>query len=350
MRSRSMLAGLAAIAAAGAWGCASAPSAPDGWLPSPEDARRDPRGGWIEVEFVGADAQRYLVDGELLAIDRGRVYIAETNVVQSVALDSVATARLSWFGTNPGAVAGATIGGTLATLSNGWLLVFTAPAWIAVGTGATVNRSHDGSIRVRDAGWDELQVYARFPQGLPGTFAAGPIPAPAFAPPEKPAAPEPVVATPAVPWTEHHRKSGYWFNIGAGPGFNTDHTGLAFLAGANFAYQALLVGTRFTAVDRGAPENIDQDFILEGGSVYDIALLIGVRGTLRSVQASISAGPSGYVFNIGELEDLKGSWSGQAELYVFANRSLGVGTAVGYNWNDIRDFYVISFGIAAGIP
>lgn len=350
MRSRSVLAGLAAIAVAGACGCASAPSAPGGWLPSPEHAQRDPRGGWIEVEFVGADAQRYIVEGELLAVDARRLYVAGANLVESVALDSVATAKLSYFSTDPGAVAGATVGGTLATLSHGWFLIFSAPAWIAVGTGATVNRSHDGRIRSKNADWDEFRSYARFPQGLPATFDAGPIPAPAYVPPVTPAVPEPVVAEPAVPWTVHHRRSGYWFNFGAGPGFNTNHTGLAFLVGANLGYRALLVGARFTAVDRGRPDELDDDIVLESGGVHDVALLFGLRGTLGSVQASISAGPSGYAFNIGDLEDLKGSWSGQAELYVFANRSLGVGTVVGYNWNDIRDFYVVSFGIAVGIP
>jgi hypothetical protein len=37
-------------------------------------------------------------------------------------------------------------------------------------------------------------------------------------------------------------------------------------------------------------------------------------------------------------------------LYVFPNEYLGVGTTVGYNWNDIRNFFVISFGLAIGIP
>jgi hypothetical protein len=343
------------LTVAGLLGCASAPSAPDGWLPTPAEVSRDPRGAWIQVELQHQKgAPKSIVEGELIAIGPSTLYVAEPGVLRAVAIDSVAQARLSYFATNPSVAAGATVGGILLTMSNGWFLVFTAPGWLAVGTGATASRSRDGMLRSRDADWDEFRKYARFPTDMPPSFGTGPVPEPQVPKPQV-SPPKLVVAEPpaprAPPWTARPRdKTAYWFDIGAGPGFNTSHTGLAFLGAANVARKAFMVGARFMAVDRGRPNAGEPAYFDTGGGVYDVALLLGLRGDVGSMHTSVSAGPAAYAFSVDDLVDLNWSVGGQAELYVFPNEYLGVGTTVGYNWNDIRNFFVISFGLAIGIP
>ncbi len=123
----------AVVAALLAAACASN-TAPSGFLPSPQDARASAYGAWIELTLTASSRQR-AVEGELLA--------------------------------GSGAVAGWTALGVVSTISNGLLLIFTAPAWIITGTVAGSSESYAPQGNVPPLRWAELARFARFPQGMP---------------------------------------------------------------------------------------------------------------------------------------------------------------------------------------
>jgi hypothetical protein len=61
-----------------------------------------------------------------------------------------------------------TVLGTISTISHGYFLVLTAPAWVLTGGGSAMNAEHTDDITVTDqAELDHLTQFARFPQGLP---------------------------------------------------------------------------------------------------------------------------------------------------------------------------------------
>ncbi len=350
MRSRSAAAWIL-LFVLGTWGCASAPSAPGGWLALPEELPKDTRGGWIEVTYVGADAARLNVDGELLAIEGGRLYVAAAAGMTSVALDSVAEVRMTVYDADPGVAVGAGVAGVLVTpLVNGWFFVFTAPMWMFGGAGAAAARSRDPVLDEKNA-WDEFRPYARFPQGLPPDFGGvRAVPAVAVVP-----VPEPERPPPRAPRVAPVR--AYWVDAAAGLSFvqGQSYTGVGWTLGLNAAYRWVLLGTRLSSARRDntvpvPPSSGNPETFVSSVHVYDLALLAGLRGTFRGVHATVSGGPAAYAFKYEDLADFRGSWAAQAEFFVFATESLGVGFVGTYNWNDVQDFYVISFGIAVGSP
>ena len=66
-------------------------------------------------------------------------------------------------------------GGSLLTISNGLLLVFTFPLWLIGGTVASVSRSYDPVFTYPGTPLTEFAPYARYPQGLPPDLDRGTI-------------------------------------------------------------------------------------------------------------------------------------------------------------------------------
>jgi hypothetical protein len=355
MRSRDAAALIVAVLGLGSWGCATAPTAPDGWLSRPEDLPRDPRGGWIEVECTNTESVRHRLDGELLAIDDDRLYVAVGGGMESVALDSVATARLTAYAAQTGSMGNAVVGGVLLTASNGVLLIFTAPMWVIGGSAAAATRSREPIVQFPQHAWNEVRPYARFPQGLPAGFVPGTAPR---VPPAAPPVETKLRVAPALAPRTASEKA-FWFDAAVGLGFHTDHTGVGGVVGVNAAYRALAVGARISWVHRDdtvlSPADVyDESVLRQGGygsgETFDLALLVGLRGMYRGLHASVSGGPAGYAFEFNDILDFDGSWGAQAACFVFPWPAFGIGSVVTYNWNDFRDFYVISFGIAVGAP
>jgi hypothetical protein len=153
--------------------------------------------------------------GELIACDRAGIYLRvhergdaawrridwRENPSVDVALPSFGPAFLGW-----------SIAGTVSTLSHGFYSIITAPIWALVGsiTSATAWSPHLGL-----ASCEVARPYARFPQGLPSSFAGRfegrfdengaaretPVGTTASAPssPEPPSLPAPWDATPTTP-------------------------------------------------------------------------------------------------------------------------------------------------------
>jgi len=147
--------------------CAGNP-APSGFLPSPKEAVRDLYGGWIEVT-VPAAGHDGRVAGELIAASADSVWILPDTGrgTVAVATGAVKEGRLVRYRSDAGAVAGYSTLGVISTLSNGYFLIFTAPAWIITGVVASSAESGAPIRRALPLTWAELSAYARFPEGLP---------------------------------------------------------------------------------------------------------------------------------------------------------------------------------------
>jgi hypothetical protein len=154
------------VLALAALGCSHNP-APSGWLRSPADAPSDPYGAWIEIEPRGERAHR--LSGEFLATSADSLYLLDASgAVQSIAAKDVQTAVVAYYDSQWGKLGVATAFGTASTLSHGYFLIFTAPAWIITGTVVTGQQSNAPLVRADGVAVLDLgRTYARFPGGLP---------------------------------------------------------------------------------------------------------------------------------------------------------------------------------------
>ncbi len=148
-----------------AGGCASH-TAPARFLPTPEQAQTDGYGGWIELGVRQGD-RRGSVNGELVAVTGDSVWVLGDTGGVVVPTAAVHSGKVTGYDSRWGAVAGYTALGVLSTLSNGILLIFTAPAWVITGSVAGARQSHDPQRELTPLSWRDLAGFARFPQGLP---------------------------------------------------------------------------------------------------------------------------------------------------------------------------------------
>ena len=141
-------------------------SAPKDWLPTPEEAQAASYGGWIELTYREGQQDRP-ADGELIAVNADSVWLL--NRKERLVLPTVAVKRgkLTAYEAQTGGLAGWTVGGTVATVSNGVFFVFTAPMWVIGGSLATGAQSHAPERSSPPLKWADLAPFARFPQGVP---------------------------------------------------------------------------------------------------------------------------------------------------------------------------------------
>lgn len=138
-------------------------TAPVGWLPSPKGAPSFPYGGWIELAITKDSS----IDGELLAVTSDSVWVMRDDGGVVIPTARVTAGKLTAYLSGANSTAGWTTLGVLSTVSNGWFLGLTAPAWIITGTVAGTRESHAPERKVPPLTWPDLAAYARFPQGLP---------------------------------------------------------------------------------------------------------------------------------------------------------------------------------------
>lgn len=156
-------AGLGAAAACAA--CASN-SAPKDWLPRPVEAQTDAYGGWIELDYQDSGVKRGM-DGELIAVSADSVWVLNRKQSRVIPTSAVTAGKLTFYAAETGPLTLWSTLGTLSTISNGALLLFTAPMWLIGGSLATGAESHAAQRQGAPLTWAELAPFARFPQGMP---------------------------------------------------------------------------------------------------------------------------------------------------------------------------------------
>lgn len=138
--------------------CAST-KVPSRWLPEAEQSASNTYGGWVEVK-----SRQGQIMGELIALTEDTAFVAE-ETLRAIATTDIFSARLVTY--DESSLGGYAFLGTLSTLSNGLLLIFTAPMWIIGGSVAATSRSYDPIIDYPKQPLKDFLPFARYPQGLP---------------------------------------------------------------------------------------------------------------------------------------------------------------------------------------
>lgn len=163
--------GLVVVAVAGA--CASH-TAPEGFLPTPEEAQTQAHGAWIELQLDSGPEDR--VAGELIAVSQDSAWVLKpSGEVIGIANAGVTGGQLVAYQSQYGRVGTMTMLGTLSTVSNGGFLILTAPLWIIGGSIAALNQSRAPIREIPPPAWTELAAFARFPQGIPRGLELDPL-------------------------------------------------------------------------------------------------------------------------------------------------------------------------------
>lgn len=143
------------------FGCAAQHS-PHGWLDSPHDIQTGTYGGWLRLETKTT----MKISGELIAISSDSIFVAN-ETLHAFSLSDIESARLEAYDAEIEHIGGWLILGSVSSISNGILILFTGPMWILGGGTATILRSYEPIFEYPDYDWSSLQMFARFPQGLP---------------------------------------------------------------------------------------------------------------------------------------------------------------------------------------
>ncbi|HEX4935450.1 MAG TPA: hypothetical protein VFV33_19855 [Gemmatimonadaceae bacterium] len=146
-------------------GCATNP-APAGWLAPAREAASDPYGAWIEITRMPGSPD---LRGEFLGVARDSVFVLDgSGNVETVAIGVIRSAKIAFFDSRWPSMAAYAGALSLATISNGFLLILTLPTNLIVGSVATASQSREPLVDVtRPTQWDDVRRYARFPAALP---------------------------------------------------------------------------------------------------------------------------------------------------------------------------------------
>lgn len=141
-------------------------SNPDPRSPTIQMMEREGYGGFIVIRTkVGME-----VAGELISVESNVIRVLRlpqtTGALTWVPVTDIESAELYKYEAEGGFGAWGLLG-TLSTISHGFWLVFSAPAWmISAGIAAGIE-SHHVVVRYPDDRWNEFVPWARFPQGMP---------------------------------------------------------------------------------------------------------------------------------------------------------------------------------------
>lgn len=154
-------------------GCAGT-GAPGGWLPSAGATQEEAHGAWISIRH-GTEGDAVRTEGEFIAVGDDTVFVlvtdSEASSLVAIPRSLDLTAKLGTYNPETGGIVAWTALGALSTVSHGIGLILTAPVWIITGAVVTSNQARTAIERYPGGNpwdaWDDLRVFARFPQGLP---------------------------------------------------------------------------------------------------------------------------------------------------------------------------------------
>jgi hypothetical protein len=121
------------------------------------------------VELRGAPATE-VVRGELIAVSDDSVFaLTQAAEFRAVAQADVSRAVVASYASQYEMLAAWSMIGTVATVSHGWFAFLTAPVWLIAGPIATAAQSRAPleDVAPTRSSWTDVNMYARFPQGLP---------------------------------------------------------------------------------------------------------------------------------------------------------------------------------------
>jgi hypothetical protein len=142
----------------------------------------------VDVELYEGDS----VSGELLAVDDTTVSVLTKTGTRWIAKNNVSKVSVKLYASHAWELVGWTALGVVSTLSHGYLLIFTAPAWLLIGLPTAAASGASNHLHVDQSHAAYLWQFARFPAGLPPAWR-GPVqpPLPPLQPDPPPAPIEP---------------------------------------------------------------------------------------------------------------------------------------------------------------
>ncbi len=150
-------------------GCAST-TAPRGWLPSARETQKQAYGAWISVEYDTCAGCPDRIDGEFIGVSSDSIFVLSKDGLTPVPTEQIKRAKLATYDAEHWILELWTVGGSLSTVSHGAFLLFSFPVWVISGSIATASQSRAPIEKYPRKPWEELRIYARFPQGLPKGF------------------------------------------------------------------------------------------------------------------------------------------------------------------------------------
>jgi len=159
MKRAALVAAVAALA-----GCASH-AAPPQWLSDARTTASSGWGGWIRMT-VRVDSVDGIVGGELIAAHDDTVFVlAPGDSLRAIPHVTIRKAELVEYDPKQGTISAYAFLGVLSTVSHGFVLVLSAPAWMI--TGAVLTHVVVNEATTKSTVTKALRPYARFPQGIP---------------------------------------------------------------------------------------------------------------------------------------------------------------------------------------
>lgn len=122
--------------------------------------------GWIEHDELRNLRVRTLA-GECIAATGDTLYVLTGTHLHAVAAVDIRRAVVSAFDPHAEILGYWTVLGTVSTITNGFFLIITAPAWVLAGTISTAAQTWEGKLFYPSEPLSMFSLYARFPQGLP---------------------------------------------------------------------------------------------------------------------------------------------------------------------------------------
>jgi hypothetical protein len=158
---------VAAVALGLTAACSSLP-APRDWVPDADQAPKDPRGSWANVRHI-QNNNRVTTSGELISVSQDSVFIAlPKSRLAPFAWKDINRLQVVYFDPHEGLCYGIGAAGAVSTLSHGYILVMSLPAWMIIGATTGAGRVGEAMLTYpsETEDWRDLRAYARFPQGL----------------------------------------------------------------------------------------------------------------------------------------------------------------------------------------
>ena len=151
-------------------GCATY-TAPQGWLPTAEQAQRTTHGAWLGIRYTTpGQSTESALEGELIAVGDSAIYLLGTFGVTRVPARLITVAQLEFHDYSLHGHITWTAVGALSTVTHGLFLLISLPVWLTAGgiNGVALSEAGQNYSVTPDSGWwTEASQYARFPQGLP---------------------------------------------------------------------------------------------------------------------------------------------------------------------------------------
>ena len=146
--------------------------APDNWLPETDEVPENVYGGWItlitEPDSLNTEEQWMQYSGEFISLDDENIYLLFDSVFQ-VPKRKIRNSILELDEKNTTGYGLWVSVGTIATISNGYYLMITAPLWLVFGIPAVVGESARDRYETEEPPeeyWESIRKFARFPQGI----------------------------------------------------------------------------------------------------------------------------------------------------------------------------------------